>query len=296
MAEVSEQLVVVTFRQLLKPIALIAGCVVAFGIIYLCDKFVRALFGTVTGVTGWIPFLNKVVATPIHKIEQKLTQALGAAEAAIDEQIASYLHTLAHLPAMLGNALLSTAEDLWIIVAFAATLLDPREWKKLYDSLVGKTQAQLLPIKTKANAANAHAKAITQSVAQGVMPRLRTVEHDVNRVIPKEIGNLRGQVKEIEDGAIDTWKWIRSHPTSIASGAFAATVAWAIGRLGMGWTRCTNWKRIGREVCQTPASDIEALLGLVLGTVAIGDLRDLVKAAQKVERTAVAVIEDVLGV
>lgn len=296
MAEIAERVAVVSLRQLIKPLFLLAGCFVAAGLIYLCDGFIRALFGTVTGSVGWIPYAGKVVGAPVHKIEQKLTGTLGAAEQAIDGQIASYFHTLAQLPRSLGSALLSTAEDLWIIAAFAATLLDPLQWRKLYDSLVGKTQAQLLPIGTNAKAANARSKVLTKTVAQGVWPRLREVEHTVERVIPKELKSTRTLAREAEHTATKAWEYLRTHPWLAVTPAFVGAIAVALARLELGWLRCPSLRRIGRGIGCGGFAALEDILFAGGEALIVTDLCDFAAAAETVAQALTPILIELVDV
>ena len=93
--------------------------------------------------------------------------------------------------------------------------------------------------------------------------------------------------------AINTWRWIRTHPLSLASTAFAGAVAIALQRIGASWIRCNNWNRIGRQVCGVPTSEIDSLLGLLVGAAALADFRELVKLAQSVEHGVASGLQDV---
>src|SRR5438874_9002861 len=87
-------LIEITLRFVLIPLLLLCSYLVAVGLIRLAEWVVRALFGTITGAVGWIPWANKVVAAPVHKIEQKLTHAMGRAEHKIDYRIGQLWHQL----------------------------------------------------------------------------------------------------------------------------------------------------------------------------------------------------------
>src|SRR6266516_3064603 len=56
------------------------------------DGNVAELFGTITGAVGWIPYAGKVLKAPVHRIEQKVTHALGTAEEAFDRRIGTSFH------------------------------------------------------------------------------------------------------------------------------------------------------------------------------------------------------------
>lgn len=120
---------------------------------------------------------------------------------------------------------------------------------------------------------------------------------DVSRregVITKDVGALRGRTKALEDGALDTWGWLRSHPLSGVTGAFAGAVAVALARLGFGFLRCRSWQRVGRSLTCSMADDLGALLGIAATAAVISDFRDLVKIAQEVEHETASAIHVLL--
>src|SRR6185437_17083086 len=94
--------------------------------------------------------------------------------------------------------------------------------------------------------------------------------------------------------------WIRAHPLSLATGAFAGAVAVALQRLGGSWIRCGNWNRIGRSVCGLPLSLIEDLLAASIVSFAVVDMCEFASVAQDVahafvpELLALVDIEDAL--
>ncbi|HJR00129.1 MAG TPA: hypothetical protein VKA83_00735, partial [Methylomirabilota bacterium] len=97
-----------------------------------------------------------------------------------------------------------------------------------------------------------------------VNPRLAHATHAVDVTLPRDIARvrsreealsrdqarLRERTNALEDGALDLWKWIRTHPLSATTGVFAGAVAIALGRLGLGGLRCRNFTNLlKREGC-----------------------------------------------
>ena len=135
-----------------------------------------------------------------------------------------------------------------------------------------------------------------------VNARLHTVEHTVTVTLPHEIGlirrgertlerdiaGLRGDVRALEDGAINTWRWLNSHRSSAAMGLFAGAVAWALSRLGYGFLRCSSWRSLGRSIKCSDANILRDLLALATGVLASQiSLEEFIRAAQAVENEAV---------
>lgn len=111
-----------------------------------------------------------------------------------------------------------------------------------------------------------------QGIEAGVNTRVGSLDRELGRIEHREIPNLRARTRALEDGALDTFKWIRAHPLSVATGVFTGAVAIALGRLGMAWPKCENWKRIGKSVCGLPLGLIEDLFATSVIALAITDL------------------------
>ena len=137
----------------------------------------------------------------------------------------------------------------------------------------------------------AHATHAVDVTIPQQLGRIRTREG----VITKDLGALKDRTKALEEGALDTWRWIRSHPLAGVTGVFAGAVAVALSRLGFGFLRCRSWQRVGRSLTCSQADNLGALLGLA-GTVAVvSEFRELVKIGQQVEHGVAVGIKDLAG-
>jgi hypothetical protein len=122
--------------------------------------------------------------------------------------------------------------------------------------------------------------------------------------LDRDITDLKGRTKALEDGAIKTWDWIRRHPLAGATAAMGAAVAVALSRIGFGMFRCRSWQNVGRRLtCGNGASMLNLLddglgpfLGALLTAEAIVNFRDLVKVAQTVEHGVATGLQDLLDV
>lgn len=113
-----------------------------------------------------------------------------------------------------------------------------------------------------------------------------------NRVQDGYIEGLRERVGSLEDGALETWKWLNRHRTTAAFGVFTGAVAWALSRLGYGFLRCRSWQNLGRSM---KCSDANVLRDLLIGATAIAlstDLVALAKAEQGVIEELGTVVRD----
>jgi hypothetical protein len=138
--------------------------------------------------------------------------------------------------------------------------------------------------------------------------RIRPLHHATTVVLPRDIGrikanekdleqainDLKGRARVIERGAIKTFEWLRAHPYSAAMGVFSGVVAVALGRLGYGFLRCNNWRNLGKRMtCGMGAwilKSLELLAGFALTYLAV--LKPQVLAEEAV--AAVDTIESVL--
>lgn len=286
----------VTLTALLIPLFRISGLIVTLGIVFCVDALTRAFFGTVSGAVGWIPYLNRVVQSPLHTIEHKVSSFLGGLESHIDASMGWYVHALAINVGRLADG---SAEAGWVAWALAKALHGVRVAVHALPhigSVVTKTNAVTKIVKQTITRVEHVTKIATHAAPAYVARQVGALAGELEGVIGRDIPNLRDQVKAAEDSAIRAWKWIRQHKTLVGSSAGTAAVAWALARLGISWTRCSNWKRVGKEVCGTPFGDIEGFLAIALGAAAIADFRDLVKLAQQVEHATAEGIKDLAQV
>lgn len=159
-----------------------------------------------------------------------------------------------------------------------------------------------------ATQANAKASSTSTALTHYRVATDKKVAHAtvaVDVAIPKQIGRintrvghlegewdaLRGRTKALEDGAIKTWDWIRTHPLSSITAAMGAAVTVALSRVGYGFLRCRSWQNFGRSLKCSDASILQELLGLATGLLAASiSLEEFIRAAQAVEGEAVGAL------
>lgn len=127
-----------------------------------------------------------------------------------------------------------------------------------------------------------------------------TLPRDIGRVrtredaLSRDLGGLRDRTKAIEDGAVKTWDWIRTHPFSGATALFGAAALTALAHLGFGFLRCRNWQNLGRRLTcgmgKWILDALDAIAAFALGALAV--LRPEVLAEETVQ--AVDSIEFIL--
>lgn len=284
----------ITLAEALPHLFILAALFFALGGIQMVTAFVRALFwGIETGV-GWIPFAGKVVKVPIHKIEQRVTNALGSAVNALDGYIAHSWHQLARLTRQMGREIEGLAHDLWLLTAVIPGLVTEIALRRLFAAVLHPIRAtqRLLRAAARAEAAALH---LVQRTATHVLtPRLGALEHELDRVLEVDIPALRARTKALERRAMRSYEWLRKHERSLAAVAFSGAVAMSLRRLRLGWLRCRNWRRIGPHVCGLPASLIEDLLGLSFAFGVLANPEEIARLALDVETPIEALVRKIL--
>jgi hypothetical protein len=127
---------------------------------------------------------------------------------------------------------------------------------------------------------------VERGIGEDVLPRIRGLEREVSRETARERARARAAERTAQREITSLWKWARHHTLQAGTLAFAGAVAFALARLGAGWVRCSNWRRIGRQVCATDPSLIDDLLGDLLVLAGIFSVVEFVRDAQAIEGEA----------
>jgi hypothetical protein len=234
-------------------------------------------------ITG--SFYLKLIGKAANRLfTRTLTSWMGQAAAAVDANVGTTFHYLASEVRNAANTMLAFGS---FTLTVAGVLTGQASWSDVRHALAN-LRRQLKADVHKADVALQHSiaqeKAAVRSVAEGVYPRLKGLEHEVDRTIPREIKAVRDLAREAEDRAVKSAKWLRKHERSLVASTFAGAVAWALGHLGLSWTRCaTNPFNNNPKAC----SLWKDLAGLLAGAGLFGaalDFRDIVKAAVALEK------------
>lgn len=131
----------------------------------------------------------------------------------------------------------------------------------------------------------------THAIDVAIPQRLGRIETK-QRTQTGDIAKVKDAVRGIEDGAIDTFKWLSAHRTTAAMGVFTGAVAWALSRLGYGFLRCRSWQNLGRSLrCSDATLLAELLAGATAVALGVG-LVELAKAEQEVVGDLATVVRD----
>jgi hypothetical protein len=117
-----------------------------------------------------------------------------------------------------------------------------------------------------------------------VIPRVRAVEGKLAGVISRDLPAIRRREAALEHEVYgDLRARIGRIERALGLGVFAALVYKILAKVAP-WLFCRNVSTVGRAVCGLNPNQLNALLGLLLGTLAIRDIRTLARYAEAVER------------
>jgi hypothetical protein len=274
----------VVLRGLLFPFAVLAGYFVAWGMVFCMDAIVRAFFGTVTGAVGWIPFAGRVISSPLHAIEKKLTSFLGGLEAHFEHQMATRWHTLAQLVRQYAADTVATATAIatlahkiaYVYGEAASGKLGARFQKWVLGELSKLHGITKLVVRTTKVIEHSDVGPIAAGAASRVKPVARALEH----VIELDLPRLRSRDRYLTDQVGRLWRWTRTHGREAASGVALGALVFALGRLGIGWARCSNVRKLGRGACGMNPDLLDSLLAGALVVASPISVVELAKAAQ----------------
>jgi len=285
---------VVPLAPLLIPIGEIVVWGVALAVCLAVVYFAKAFLGAAGGAVGWIPGVGGWLKSSINGVEHKIVSIMSAAANACDAKMGAAMHMLARVVDWLGEEIRRHANLLEVIAGILAGTAGVGLVTHAIENLLHHTRVAKATAQAAARKAVAVGHAVERGIGADVLPRIKAEERTIGRVIGQDIPGIRAGEAALERTIGNLWRWTHRHTLAAGSLAFTAAAAWALARLGSGWVRCGNWNKIGKRVCGTPSTEIDALLALVLGAVAIEDFRALVKVAQEVEHGAAETITTIL--
>ena len=245
------------------PLVDLTAFLVALGLCIIAIYLVRALFGTAGSSLGWIPWVGSSIKGTLHSIEQKLTNELGKVVAGLDAGISWSWYQIAHLSEEIAGEIKRNAAALFTV---AGTLVNPLlipAWRALWNQLHGRVSA--LPHIAEGIAHDA-AKGIAgelHTLERWTLPRVKTLEREIEHTIPRDIAGLRSRAKTLEGEYAKLYRQIKTLAGKWDLTLFAGAVAIALARLGLSWIRCNNVKTAGRALCGLPGNLLNDFLALL---------------------------------
>lgn len=276
---------------ILPELLTLAGLLTALGLITLAVVLVAALFQVADTTVSWIPWLGKKASGGLRATEKRLNSRLSAYALGVQGAISDSWHLTANLVEQTGQAIWEAtqvgAHALWLVeVKYPLAALSFLAHKGVQAAGVGAKVTNVTVQKVYRTAG------VTKAQLTRLDHRLDALEDRVKAVaiaVPGAIALPFPRIGALERAGHATKARVGKLERRFGRKAFAASVATALGVLGLSWTRRTCAKRNNELLCKTDFGALEALLaGAVL---AIG--------AQSVVRFAegmLAVEDEMVGV
>lgn len=259
--------VLIALRNLLAWAVVVGllALVVAFvyAILWPLNKLVQtASFGAIGSVPG------------THAVEQAVSSALGSAVASFDAQVGSFWHGLKTIVDEVAQEVFGVAALLGYLTWYL-TIRYPLHVLEAGLKDFGKVGQVATRIAIGAEKIALRAERIAKSTAEGVYPRLRTVEHEIDNVLQPEITTARELAQSATDAATSAWDYLKTHPWTVVTDAFVGAVAVALTSLGLGGLRCPSFlNSLANRGCGL-FNGLESLLGWLVDLLVITDLCDV---------------------
>lgn len=284
---------VAPLAPLLIPLGEILIWAVAFALCLLCVYLAKALFGTAESAVGWIPWFGRVATRSLTSIEHKIVSFMASAAASADAKMGAALHELARVIDWLGEEIRRHANLIELLAGLLAGTAGISLVAQAIANLLRHSKAAQATADRALHTAIALPRTVGRGIRADVLPRVKSLEREIGGVIAHDLPGIRAGERTIWRGIDDLRKWVRTHALTAGTLAFTAAVAWALARLGAGWTRCNNWNKIGKHVCGLPTNLIEDILGLSLALLAVVDPVVIAEAAIASENAINGIVEKV---
>lgn len=243
-----------------------------------------------------IPVVGKYLYKVVEAVGYAAADQIGKIAVKSDQQVGRYYHSLAKSMGGVFDEIAAVSlfglYTAWYItkkVAIATFAGTQKQYGQAIRQAKAQARAQAkvqaAQARTLAHPAKSPVDALIRTRTKTVegevanlrdwtVPRVGRLEHAIDTTIPGEIGRIGAAERTLAGGFGRVWNRVKALDRKTIGIGAAALVATALGRLGLGWTRCYNVKNIGRRLCGLDPSIVEDLLVgtvLIVGTISIVD-------------------------
>lgn len=256
----------------------------------------------VSGARAFFQFIlkNSPVGFLFNAATKLFTQAISGFMAQAYEAVDPVLGAMFHYQATI---LRKTSDTFLQFSAFAITVAQAVTGQVTWREVAAQLRVLRTTIRKAEHAAQIEGarairreRAISRSVAQGVYPRIRAIEHEIAKPISHEIKTARELAKEAEHEALRAFKVARHALSRTSTKALTLALPAVITRLGWDWIKCREAQNVYNKRGCGMWNDLDALLGLLATGILVSDYRELVKIAQGIEHEVAVGVQELLKV
>jgi hypothetical protein len=262
--------------MVLAPLGIeLAVWVIAFGVLIfciLCVYITKAFFGVAGGTLGKLPVIGGWINSGIHSVEQRVVHVMSAAAAGAQSIAGAALHTLAREVDWIGREIRNHSNLLALLATLSLGAAQPWELQLLVRELRKLIRGNAGTASHAIHRLGNVEKRLEHGIGEDVLPRIRGVEREIDRVLDHDIASLRRRARTLDREYERLWKWTRVNTRAWGTLAFAGAVAFALSRLKVGWIRCPKLAKRGPALCNLDDALFAALLAdslLIVGSLSL---------------------------
>jgi len=272
----AEPIAAPALRTLFIPLFFIMACAFALGLCELADSFTRALFGTVSGAVGWIPWLGSRIQGGVHDIEKRITSYLGGAISFYEERLGAFFHQLASVVTWWVDEISAISHTLYTLAAHVAA----NGYERAIHAAVHSIDATITGVRGRLTAAERSIDALfhatERTLETQIISRVAHFEHAVAGQLEHDFGIARHGIDYLERLEQRLTKRLGRVEVLLGTVGLAAALARVFGLPD--W-RCLTRGNIGqtaRALCGIPSHLLQDLLGLITDFLVLANICDVI--------------------
>lgn len=271
---------------LLIPIAVLFSFLVLYAMAQSSNQLGQAIVEIVQHTVGRIFIIGRFINKGVEWASQAISDVLGRAASGMQHRVGGMFHTLAHVVTETGDKI---ERAFALIYALTRELHTFVTWHNVQALLRATTR----PLHQTTVIVREHTRVIPKTitriervgkVAAHAAAQAAAIPADV--VLPRDLAPIRERVRAVEDELAELWKRARGIAIPSIAGIGLGALAFALGRLGIGWARCSNVGKVGRRICGMDSNLLESLLLDTLAIVGTVSLVEFIRDAQAIEDVA----------
>lgn len=285
----------------LVALTVIALFVVALGLTQASIYIVDMLTNFVKRTVGKIPIIGPRIGKKAMQLNRIVRHYAGLAAARVERLMAAFFRDVAGIVVEFANEIAAISAALATAI-WASTARVSAPVRRLIETAIRKA-VRLIPgtVKRVVIRETRVIRTTVRQVTRVVVRGGKVTTRFVRGTIPRWVRQLRKRVTTLERGHARQAKRLTTLERKFALSPFTARVNTALGRLGLGWLRCSPVNRLGRSICRGGTGWLDALLSNIVPVLFLADVCTLARvieggahAAEPLLRTMIDVAEEPL--